>query len=83
MSQCNDSNGTGFGFRRRRGGDMLLFRSESQHRIMGQPILLLNEYKVKLTTLLHLAPRLTIIGAKMLLILMSFLYPLIHFYPKV
>ena len=48
---------------------MLLFRSESQHRIMGQPSLLLNEYKLKLTILLHIAPQLTIIGAKMLLIL--------------
>jgi len=62
MGQSSVSDGGG-------GGDMLLFRSESQHRIMGPPIVLLNECKVKLTTLLHLAPRLTIIGVKLLLIL--------------
>jgi hypothetical protein len=41
MSQYNDSNETGLGFRRGGGGDMLLFRSESQHGIMGPPSLLL------------------------------------------
>jgi len=72
VSQYNDSNGTGFGFRQGGGGTyFILFWKSTPNNGPAQPP---TEWvQMKLTTLLHLAQRLTITGAKLLLILYFFL----------